>query len=54
MISNSCYNCRERHIGCHSNCETYEHYKSRLEKIKKKKQAERLKYACHKRSKVYG
>lgn len=54
MISNGCYNCEERYVGCHSICETYKKYKSRLEKIKNKRQAERLRYASHKRSKVYG
>lgn len=53
--NNSCYNCKNRVIGCHSNCETYKEYKSHLDKIKHKKQAEKLKYASHKRrSKVYG
>ena len=54
MKNNGCYNCTERHLGCHTDCIIYGEYKSYLEKIKKRKQAERLKFACHKGSKVYG
>lgn len=51
MNDNGCYNCEERHIGCHTNCKSYKEYKLRLKKINEKKQAEKLRYACHKRSK---
>ncbi len=33
-----CYNCQERHIGCHSNCEKYLNYKRRKDVIKKRRQ----------------
>lgn len=25
-IESGCYNCKERHIGCHANCPKYEEY----------------------------
>ena len=51
MKENNCYNCTERHLGCHSVCDTYKSYKLQLKKISERKQAEQLRYACHKRSK---
>ena len=49
-ISN-CYNCKERHLGCHSNCQSYKEYKLYLENIKERKQKEKINYASRKRGK---
>ena len=32
-----CKNCKERYIGCHSNCEYYNDFVAKNEKIKKAK-----------------
>lgn len=34
MVNNGCFQCTERHIGCHSNCEKYLTYMEENEKIK--------------------
>ena len=34
-LRNACYNCTERHVGCHSTCEKYAEYQKELEKGKK-------------------
>lgn len=36
-INNSCYGCKERHLGCHANCEKYKEYVKALDVINKNK-----------------
>lgn len=36
----NCKGCEERHIGCHSHCETYAELKKRIEEDKKRRRAE--------------
>ena len=33
--SNCCYQCEDRHIGCHSTCEKYQAYRKEWEERKK-------------------
>lgn len=37
MKNEACYNCTERCVGCHTNCEKYNRYRKQLEYIKKQK-----------------
>lgn len=39
MKNNPCHNCKERYVGCHSNCQEYAEYRNELNKIKAKKKA---------------
>lgn len=38
MADNGCYDCKERHLGCHSNCEKYlkwkKEYQTRMKQVK--------------------
>lgn len=47
MNHSSCYNCLNRKVGCHKNCETYKKYKAYIENIKQKKENESK--FCYKR-----
>jgi len=38
---NSCYQCKDRHIGCHSNCERYREYRRKWDEAKAKRDEER-------------
>lgn len=29
-----CYKCKDRQVGCHSNCKRYKAFRKRIEKIK--------------------
>lgn len=41
MLDNdTCYNCQERELLCHSKCEKYKQYRQMLDKIIKKKSEE--------------
>lgn len=40
MTINHCWNCQERHIGCHAHCEKYLQYAKEREQIIKARQAE--------------
>ena len=40
-----CCNCDKRKIGCHSTCEDYKAYRSRLDTIKEQKRLECQRYA---------
>lgn len=48
-----CYRCECRQIGCHSNCLVYAQYKQYLQKIKDRKEQEKLTYPLKKRRRVY-
>lgn len=37
MPSNTCYDCPDRYIGCHSSCEKYKKFKNKLDIAKKNK-----------------
>lgn len=45
-----CLNCTKRHVGCHSECETYKLFRERLEKIKDAKKQSQM-VPTHKKSK---
>ena len=49
MENISCYNCKSRHLGCHSNCEKYSKYKATLQKIKMRKKEDYDFYYSQKR-----
>ena len=34
MSNNSCYECQNRHPGCHSKCEIYKDFKNELKRVK--------------------
>lgn len=34
---NSCYNCQDRCVGCHANCEKYKQFKMEREELNKRK-----------------
>lgn len=34
----SCYHCKDRHQGCHSECEKYAEYRKRVESARKEEQ----------------
>lgn len=36
-INSPCKNCKERFVGCHSNCEKYNQFRKDLEEYKAKK-----------------
>lgn len=40
--NNSCLNCKERQISCHTNCNKYKEYKAYLDIIKNNKKKENL------------
>lgn len=45
MVTNSCKDCTERHVGCHSDCEKYLKFveeNEKLKAIKRKNQPMRL------------
>jgi len=42
MKYDNCVRCKDRIIGCHSNCEYYKKYKQEMEKIRQNKKMERL------------
>ena len=35
---NECLKCTKRYVGCHSNCETYKTFRTKLDKLKETKQ----------------
>lgn len=35
-LEGSCKNCKDRHIGCHSECEKYAEFKQDIEDLKEK------------------
>lgn len=37
-IKNNCYNCKDRKIGCHSECVSYRRYKEKLEDARLKRE----------------
>lgn len=37
-----CQNCKERHIGCHDHCESYQEWKKEQNRIAKAKQKYQL------------
>lgn len=45
MDKGPCYDCKERHSGCHSNCDGYKEWLERYEVIKKKMRQQRDKEA---------
>lgn len=36
-----CYNCQNRHIGCHSDCEDYKQFRAELDEINKQKEKDK-------------
>lgn len=36
-----CYNCQNRHMGCHSDCEDYKQFRAELDEINKQKEKDR-------------
>lgn len=49
MNNDSCYNCENRHLGCHSTCSIYANYKATLQIIKNNKKDEYNLYHRRKR-----
>ena len=43
-MSNNCYNCNKRHVGCHSSCLKYAKFKEEKEKEKRIKENFKLEY----------
>ena len=40
-LESPCYKCEDRHVGCHSTCETYKEYCAECEEIRKKVDAKK-------------
>lgn len=51
MKYNTCLNCEERCLGCHSNCEMYNKYKQELKRIQENKKKQSV-WASYKRERV--
>ena len=47
MLNVPCYNCNDRHAGCHSECEKYLEYRVKLEEIKAAKAEYMAKWTQH-------
>ena len=45
MGNNSCYGCKERHVGCHSSCPKYKAFKKSLKELKERQKLENINYA---------
>ena len=41
-MSESCKNCPDRYLGCHSNCDKYKQFKEEIAEIKRKQQKGRI------------
>lgn len=39
MTESNCKDCKERHSGCHSECEKYKAFREKIDKTKKKNYA---------------
>lgn len=43
MNTNKCKDCTERHVGCHSTCESYKEFVAENERLKQLKRVDTLK-----------
>lgn len=53
MRQSGCLNCKERYLGCHSNCLKYKQYKEELERVKELKEQMKKQYSKFKRKRSY-
>jgi hypothetical protein len=44
MAKSKCFDCEDRHVGCHSTCKSYDLYKQQLENAKPKKDQDYISY----------